>query len=111
MCICSVETTVLVDTLGPARRETYGLCVSVRWQCCVKYASRAEIGAIQIGAKSSNCYLIVKAVMSKAATPVLFNGNSSSPVAAVMSKANDTTVGSMYKWLRYLCVIGIAAYT
>ena len=27
-----VETTVVVDTLGPARRRTYGLCVTVRCQ-------------------------------------------------------------------------------
>ena len=27
--IC-VETTVVVDTLGPARRRTYGLCVTPR---------------------------------------------------------------------------------
>ena len=45
-----VETTVVVDTLGPARRRTYGLCVTVRcsdrYLCtcriekeCVKYTS------------------------------------------------------------------------
>ena len=27
-----VETTVVVDTLGPARRRTHGLCVTVRCQ-------------------------------------------------------------------------------
>ena len=30
-CIC-VETTVVVDTLRPARRRTYALCVTVHWQ-------------------------------------------------------------------------------
>ena len=44
------------------------------------------------------------------AISLLFNSNSSLQVAAVMSKANEITVGPMYRWLRYLCVIGIAAY-
>ena len=49
-----VETTVVVDTLGPARRRTYGLCVTVRcsdrYLCtcriekeCVKYTSLKKI--------------------------------------------------------------------
>ena len=30
VCEVCVETTVVVDTLGPARRRTHGLCVIVR---------------------------------------------------------------------------------
>ena len=44
------------------------------------------------------------------AISVFIDFNSSLQVAAVMSKANEITVGPMYRWLRYLCVIGIAAY-
>ena len=32
VCEVCVETTVVVDTLGPARRGTHGVCVTVRCQ-------------------------------------------------------------------------------
>ena len=32
VCEVCVETTVVVDTLGPARCGTHGLCVTVRFQ-------------------------------------------------------------------------------
>ena len=37
-----VETTVVVDTLGPARRRTHGLCVTVRCQWKKKKKDRLD---------------------------------------------------------------------
>ena len=39
VCEVCVETTVVVDTLGPARRRTHGLCVTVRchWKKRIVY--------------------------------------------------------------------------
>ena len=72
-----VETTVVVDTLGPARRRTHGLCVTVRGQWEKKDRLDADLWTgtfAHTGLKSnaSNIHLLKKSSSSPSPLLLLF---------------------------------------